>query len=317
MREFYIDVKGGLGYNLSLARVLAEVKCDDYKFYVRSPYYDVFTACSTVDGIYKPEEIRDFIFDAKAKNATIVEHRLYDMSDFIYKKLNYRDAWLQLLGITPEKNKLVSVDFLDKVLQAYPNLESNIKTIKDKLGDSDFIITQFCGGQSPLDAPKDGNWKNKPYDYEHEPLKRHYPTELAQKFVDLHKKAHPDCKIVQYTLPNEPHLQGCETFLIPYLAYYILAKDPHCKGFVSIDSSLQHLITGLTKGVVIWGHSCNDIADECVLPFGYSCNTNIIQPCRRDDILFFTELGASGAHIDYIKPEELMKTVEEKLWCSK
>lgn len=34
-------------------------------------------------------------------------------------------------------------------------------------------------------------------------------------------------------------------------------------------------------------------------------NQNVIQKCRRDDILYFTQLGASGAKIDYIEPEKL------------
>lgn len=308
-KEFYIDVKGGLGYNLSLARVLHELESNDYKFYVRSPYYDVFASTNAVEGYYKPEEIRDFIFDAKAKGAEIIEHRLYDMGDFIYKKLNYRDAWLKLLGIK-QAPVPVHVDYLDKLLVTYPNLTSSLKLIKDKIGDSDFIITQFCGGQSPLDNPQDGDWTKKPYEYEHEPLKRHYPTELAQEFVKLFKAAHTDTKIVQYCLPNEPRLEGCESFLVPYLTYYLLAKDPHCKGFVSIDSSLQHLITGLTKGVVIWGHSLPE-------NFGYDYNENIVQTCRRDDILYFTELGASGAHIDYIKPKDLFDIVEKRLYATK
>lgn len=307
LRELFIDVKGGLGYNISLCRVLSEVKASvqdsdhDFRFYVRSPYWDVFEACGAVDGVYKPEEIRDFIFDAKERNAEIIEHRLYDMSDFIYKRLNYREAWLKLLNIScdfPEKQ----VDFLDKTLDVWPNLNKNLNSIKEKIGDKDFIIVQFCGGQSPLDSPQDGNWENKPYDYQHEPLKRHYPTDKAQKFIDLYKKAHPNTVIVQYTLPNEPQLEGCEHFVVPYLTYYELAKDEHCKGFVAIDSSLQHLISGLVPGVVIWGHSLPD-------NFGYNCNKNVIQKCRRDDILYFTELGASGAKIDYIEPEDLMKEV--------
>ncbi len=310
MREIFVDVKGGCGYNISLCRVLSEVKAtvpNEYKFYVRSPYWDIFEACSAVDGVYKPEEIRDFIFDAKERGAEIVEHRLYDISDFIYKKLNYREAWLKILNIKLPAKTVKPVDFLDKVLQVWPNLQKNVDDVMKAVGTHRFIIVQFCGGQSPLDVPRDGNWANKPYDYQHEPLKRHYPTEKAQEFVDNYKRVHPFTKIIQYALPNEPQLKGCEHFVIPYLAYYLLAKNTaHCLGFVSIDSSLQHLITGIANGVVIWGHS---------LPsnFGYDCNKNIIQRCRRDDILYFTELGASGAKIDYIEPGELYNTVEEYL----
>ena len=310
MKELFIDVKGGTGYNVSLCRILTEVKANfpnEYKFYVRSPYWDVFEACSAVDGVYKPEEIRDFIFDAKDKGAEIIEHRLYDMSDFIYKRLNYREAWLKLMNIDVSKLTAdVPTDFLDKTLVVWPNLKKNLEDIKKTIGDNEFIIVQFVGGQSPLDAPRDGDWNKKPYDYQHEPLKRHYPTEKAQEFVNLYKEAHPDIKIIQYALPNEPQLDGCEHFVVPYLTYYLLAKDSKCKGFVSIDSSLQHFISGLTSGVVLWGHSLPE-------NFGYWNNKNIIQSCRRDDILYFTELGASGAKIDYIEPKELFDIVEEHL----
>ena len=310
MRELFIDVKGGLGYNVSLCRVLTEVKAnfkDEYKFYVRSPYWDIFESCSAVDGVYKPEEIRDFIFDAKDRDAEIVEHRLYDMSDFIYKKLNYREAWLKLMNIDVSKLTAdVPTDFLDKTLKVWPNLKNNFDTIKKEIGDNEFIIVQFCGGQSPLDAPRDGNWNNKPYDYQHEPLKRHIEIDTAQEFVDKFKKAHPNTKIIQYALPNEPQFEGCEHFVVPYLTYYLLAQDKRCKGFLAIDSSLQHLISGLTKGVVIWAHSLPE-------NFGYACNKNIVQNCRRDDILYFTELGPSGAKVDYIESNELFDKVEETL----
>ena len=311
MRELFIDVKGGLGYNVSLCRVLTEVKSvyeNEYKFYVRSPYWDIFEACSAVDGVYKPEEIRDFIFDAKNRNAEIIEHRLYDMSDFIYKKLNYREAWLDLLHIDiPTETMKPETDFLDKTLKVWPNLKNSLEEIMKVIGKDRFIIVQFCGGQSPLDVPKDGNWNNKPYDYQHEPLKRHYPTEKAQEFINIYKSAHPNTKIIQYALPNEPQLEGCEHFVVPYLAYYLLAKESaHCLGFVSIDSSLQHLISGIANGVVIWGHSLPE-------NFGYCYNKNIVQNCRRDDILYFTELGASGAKIDYIEPGDLFNIVEEHL----
>lgn len=305
MKKFYVDIKGGLGYNLSFIRFAASVDTTKYQFYVRSPYWDVFEASSAIAGVYKPEEIRDFIFDAKNNNGTIIEHRLYDMDSFIKKEIDYQEAWRQLLNIPKTDISKYEIDFLDKVNIAWPNVANNVHEIYKSIGDSEYIIVQFCGGQSPLDPVPNGDWSKKPYDYQHEPLKRHYPTDRAQMFTNIYKKAHPEVKIIQYALPNEPLLNNCEHFVVPYLAYYELAKNPKCKGFVSIDSSLQHLITGLTKGTVIWGHSLPE-------NFGYKDNKNIVQNCRRDDILYFTELGPSGAKIDYISPEELFKAVEEK-----
>ena len=43
-------------------------------------------------------------------------------------------------------------------------------------------------------------------------------------------------------------------------------------------------------------------------------NKNIIQNCRRDDILYFSALGPSGARIDYIEPEKLLNEVDEYIF---
>ena len=131
-------------------------------------------------------------------------------------------------------------------------------------------------------------------------------------FCDLFSQKHPKTAILLYQLPNEPkpeNNQAVFTSLIPYLSYYELAKAPNCRGTVSIDSSLQHLVAGLTKSIVIWGHSLPN-------SFSYDYDVHIIQPCRRDDILYFSALGPSGARIDYIKPDELLRIVNKELFNS-
>ena len=179
-------------------------------------------------------------------------------------------------------------------------------------GCDDFVIMQFEGGQSPLiDAQPDENgnidWSKIPTNYENEPLKRHYPFEKAQQFIKLFKEKHPKTAVVMYQLPNEHKYENTVSVLVPYLTYYELAKSDRCKGTVSIDSSLQHLVAGQTKSVVIWGHSAPN-------SFGYEYNKNIIQKCNRDDILYFSALGASGARIDYIAPNDLLKEVDDYLF---
>lgn len=299
MRKFYIDVKGGTGYNIALVRVIQSLPKSDYAVKVMSPYWDIFAAAGIE--YYKPEEAKDFIFDAFEEGAEIIEHRLYDMSDFIYKKLNYRDAWCKLLNVpeVPEEdyNKLSLNP--EKI---FPQLGNSTNEILGKV--DKFILVQFAGGQSPLDVPQDGDWSKKPYDYENEPLKRHYPIEKAQKFVNDFKANHPDVSVIQYALPNEPQIEGCEHFVVPYLVYYSLSKSDKCLGAFTIDSSLAHLITGNTKVMTIWGHSTPDA-------FGYCCNKNIIQKCRRNDILYFSLLGPSGAKVNYIEPEDALKQFEE------
>lgn len=299
--KFYINVTGGLGYNLALARVITHYG-DDYDFYIKSPYWDVFRACEKVKHVYKENEGRDFIMDAKRDGGIIIQHRLYDISNFIYKKLNYTQAWCWLLGLPqadPVDTEGTTLDKLDlQPCRYFPvtpaHIEAVINDITQK-GYENFILVQFWGGQSPIGCNFD-----QPYTFENEPLKRAYPIEKAQDFVNLFKKKNPKTAIIQYSLPNEPTLAGCEKYLYPYMTYYELSKNPLCKGAVTIDSSLAHLITGNCKVLTIWAHSHP-------ANFGYAANKNILQECDRSEILYFTELGPSGTRIEYIAPEDLVE----------
>ena len=322
MKKFYINVAMGTGANIALASVLTKIKEDhpgEYWFAVMSPYFDVFECCKAVDAVYKPQEARDFIFDANNdEGAELVMHRPYDMDGFIKKQLNYQSAWYKLLHIEDEAPAVMNVKAVFdtskfNLAQTAQNILADIK----KKGFKYFTIMQFTGGQSPLVQvpPKTAengqqvpDWSKVQYNYENEPLKRHYPIEKAQEFVDKFAAEYPETAIILYQLPNEPapRNKNIIQMTIPYLAYYELAKLPECEGVVAIDSSLQHLIAGVCKSVVIWAHSLPE-------HFGYEYNKNIIQDCRRDDILYFSMLGPSGARVKYIEPDELLKEVKEYL----
>ena len=312
-KKYFINVAMGTGANIALCSVLTQLKKEDpeYYFAVCSPYFDVFECCKAVNAVYKPQEMRDFIFDAKAMDAEIVNHRLYDMDGFIKKRLNYDTAWRMLLHVEniPELDQPMTVTSeLDTTKYGMVNIVNNVKDQIKKAGFKDYVICQFCGGQSPLvqvpvvDGKQD--WSKVPYDYQNEPLKRHYPIDKAMEFLGRFHAEHPKTAVILYQLPNEPSPQDSFIFkfTIPYLAYYELAKD--ALGVIAIDSSLQHLVAGVTKTVVIWGHSEPKT-------FGYDYNKNIVQDCRRDDILYFSALGPSGAKIDYISPEKLLKEVDD------
>lgn len=316
MKTIYINSQGGLGFNLALSHIAKELKQTYDRVCVLSPYFDVFESCPYIDYVYKPHEIRDFIFDAKHDDAKLICERMYDSEDFIYKKVSYADAWRKAAGLKTKGDKS-GMDIKAELypLRKYPNLkgatELVLKEISDK-GYKNFIIVQFEGGQSPLvNVPRtqDGkaDWSKVPTNYENEPLKRHYPFEKAGAFIKLFQGAHPETAVVMYQLPNEHRYENTLMFELPYLAYYELAKNELCRGTVSIDSSLQHMVAGVTKSVVLWGHSLP-------LSFGYNYNKNIVQKCNRDDILYFSALGPSGARIDYIPPEELLKEVNEYLF---
>lgn len=315
MANIYINSQGGLGFNLALSHITKELKQVYDKVCILSPYFDVFEASPYVDYVYKPNEIRDFIFDAKYDDAKLICERMYDTEDFIYKKLSYADAWRKAAGLKVRGNKNGSDTKAELYpLKKYPTLQNaldnTIKTIQEKY--KDFVIVQFEGGQSPLvnvpiNSAGQPEWNKVPTNYDNEPLKRHYPFEKAQEFIKLFNEAHPETAVVLYQMPNEHHYEGALSFSLPYLVYYELAKNALCKGTISIDSSLQHMVAGVTKSVVIWGHSLP-------LSFGYEYNKNILQKCNRDDILYFSALGPSGARIDYIKPQELLEEVNGYLY---
>jgi hypothetical protein len=319
MKNIYINSQGGLGFNLALSHIVKEFKQIYDKVCILSPYFDVFESNPYVDYVYKPNEIRDFIFDAKHDDAKLICERMYDTEDFIYKKLSYADAWRKSAGLEVKNNQNGSDTKSELTpLNKYPFLEEIANKIIGEIkasGKKNFVIMQFEGGQSPLvqvPVKEDGtrDWSKVPTNYENEPLKRHYPFEKAQEFIKLFQKSHPDTAIIMYQLPNEHRFEGALCYEVPYLTYYVLAKNEMCLGTVSIDSSLQHLVAGVTKSVVIWGHSLP-------LSFGYNYNKNIVQRCNRDDILYFSALGPSGARIDYIEPKQLLKEVNDYLFSKK
>ena len=319
MKNIYINSQGGLGFNLALSHIVKEFKQIYDKVCILSPYFDVFESNPYVDYVYKPNEIRDFIFDAKHDDAKLICERMYDTEDFIYKKLSYADAWRKSAGLEIKNNQEGSdtKSFLNP-LGRYPHLKDILNNILEDVKNNNkknFVIMQFEGGQSPLvEVPvkEDGtrDWTKVPTNYDNEPLKRHYPFEKAQEFINLFAKSHPDTAIILYQLPNEHRYENTLSYEVPYLTYYLLASNENCLGTVSIDSSLQHLVAGVTKSVVIWGHSLP-------LSFGYNYNKNIVQRCNRDDILYFSALGPSGARIDYIEPKALLKEVNDYIFSKK
>ena len=81
-KSLFVQINGGTGKNVSFTHVVPELKKEYDYIAVCSPYVDIFECCKDIDSVYNPNEIRDFIFDAKAKNANIVIDRMYDTSDF-------------------------------------------------------------------------------------------------------------------------------------------------------------------------------------------------------------------------------------------
>jgi len=304
--DLYLSVSGGLGKHVSALRALRTAARIYDNIYVCSPYYDLFKSAEYISGVYKPEEMRDFLFDAVENSDSVlrIDH-MYDMDRFIRKELNYKDAWGDIVEVEVDDDDYNKLTI--HPLTVYPDLQNQVDEVMKAVSDGgfeDFVIVQFWGGQSPLGDPNAG------YTLENEPLKRSYPVHKAQAFVDEFILKHPKTMVVHYALDNEPTLEGTYKKVIPYLAYYLLSAHDKCRGVISIDSSLPHITTGNCKVVTVWGHTLPD-------SFGYSCNKNIIQKCRRNDILYFTGAGPSGARIDYIEPKKFLKEVDDYLFEGK
>jgi hypothetical protein len=88
--------------------------------------------------------------------------------------------------------------------------------------------------------------------------------------IDMIRKEHEDLKIINFSLPNEPTYKETERpDTIPFAQWHEILKLPNCKGFISVDSCLNHFARSAgRKGVVIWGGTRWP-------SFGYKQNKNI------------------------------------------
>ena len=75
---------------------------------------------------------------------------------------------------------------------------------------------------------------------------------------------------MNFSLPNEPKYEETEQpELMPFAQWHEVLKLPNCKGFISVDSCLNHFARSAgRKGVVIWGGTRWP-------QFGYKQNRNI------------------------------------------
>lgn len=297
-QTIFCQIQGGLGLNISFARFIARLDKRKYRIAVLSPYWDIFKASQAAGycwQYYTEQEGREFLDDCEYNDGKLVLGRIYDLQGFVEKKLNYQEAWAQFLGIPSADVGEMPEEFLAPV-KAFPSIADDVKRVLDEVGD-DFALMQFQGGQSPLDYDP-----SVPFDVESEPLKRAYP--YGQELVDEYLREYPGRKVIQYALENEQQIEGAVRYNLPYLTYYELAK--YAKEFIAIDSSLQHLITGLCPGTVIWGHT---------LPsnFGYIQNRNIVQRCNRENIRYFTLCGAAANKIQYALPRDIISPSPRKL----
>ena len=295
-KKCLINVEGGLGKNVMLTSILRELKEQGgyEEMYVISPYFDVFKACSVVTDAFPPGQgtlYQELVLDDECD---VLWKEPYSNQKFIKKQCHLFEAWAEEFGITLPADGNRYTPLLDKIEQEYPMVK---KAADEKIEEwGEFCIVQFTGGQSPLSPMKDQQGNPIPYMNAQEAIKRNYPK--GTQIVELLKKKHPGAKIVHFALPNEPSIEGTVKVEVPYLTYHLLAAA--AKEIVCIDSSLQHLATGVNNNItVIWGETRPE-------HFGYDCNRNVCAKNVLNSQPYFKPLGVSPSIVRMPEPEEVV-----------
>lgn len=300
-KKCLINVEGGLGKNVMLTSILAEFKATkEYdELYVISPYFDVFKSCSAVTEAFPPGQgtlYQELVLD---EDCDVYWKEPYSNQRFIKKQCHLFDAWAEEFGFELANPANEYVPQLDKIEDAFPAVAQAAQKQMEEWK-HDFCIVQFNGGQSPLGPLQDANGNPIPYSDQQEAIKRNYFK--GEKIVKLLKEKYPDTTVVHFALPNEPSIEGTVKVQVPYLTYHLLAAE--AKAIVCIDSSLQHLSTGVNDNVtVIWGETRPE-------HFGYSCNNNVCAQHVLNSQPYFKPLGVSPSIVRMPDPEVVMENVK-------
>lgn len=279
---------GGLGKHIMATSMMAELAEVHDHVYVISPYQDVFLACPSVDKCFLPGDpaIKDLILDDSVK---LITTDPYDHSDFIRHKVHVLDAWRDIVGLPAQNETDLALPSLNpmRVPFVFDNYTKIFKDVKEP-----FILLQFYGGQSCLQL-------NNNYQPRQEALKRNYP--YATELVRMLQERYPDVALYAYSLPTEPLPDGVKRFDAHYLHFRLLAS--RALAVICIDSSLQHLCTGVNDNVyVIWGETRPE-------HFGWSCNHNLAKPLDEWSP-YFRPLGPSLTSVDFPLPYEIVKALK-------
>ncbi len=230
-------IEGGIGKQVAFTAIIdALVKRDKEKIQIYSPYVDVFGGNTNVK----------FALDAN----TIPQHdkRILDSDNIFYcepYKSNYLKGKIPLIH---SYCKLFGIKYLE-TMRPKMFTDHYKEQSKTTAGDDDFIVIQFSGGQAPA-----GFVPQNAYLGGNDPTRNYHPF-FVKKVIDFIKEKYKDLKILNFSLPNEPSYEETEKpNLIPYAQWHEILKLPNCKGFISVDSCLNHFSRSVgRRGVVIWG----------------------------------------------------------------
>jgi len=247
-------VQGGIGKHVMFSSLIEKLSEKDGKnIMIVSAYPDLFKYHPKVEVSVNFHEAGVYDKYIKDTDNNVIYREPY-LSNYVKGKTHFIEELAALLDVEYDNDlpdiyiDRYAIEEADRFIENFPN----------------FIVTQFSGGQSPINFDV-----NRPF-FNNGQIKD-YPRELAQGIVDKIHQEYPDYKILNYALPNEQSYNLENTIHIesPYLFYIGLLS--RCKSYIAIDSSLQHFAANRynpNKGVVLWGST----SPECL---GYSKNENL------------------------------------------
>lgn len=248
-------IQGGIGKHVMFSSLIKKLsEKSDGKISIISAYPDLFKFHPNVvksASFHEPGFYDEYIKDT---DNDIIFHEVY-YSNYIKGKTHFIEELAKLNDVKYE-NDLPDIYVDNFAIEETKRFLENFPK---------FIVTQFSGGQSPVNFQA-----NQPFFNQGGQL-RDYPRDLAQGLIYKIKEKYPDYTILNYVLPNEStnNLDGTIQIEAPFLFYVGLLK--YCDSYIGIDSSLQHFAANrynTKKGIVLWGST----SPKCL---GYEKNINL------------------------------------------
>lgn len=303
MSAIVINVQGGVGKHVSFTGLIPVIAEKYDTIYVNTPYPDIFIGSPYITEI-NPKMDTEFYKNLMKKDSTkIVATDPYDQEEFIKKKIHLLDMWAKMCDVEIESGMdLKPKMFIGTEREKYA-LDSVIHDLKKNTKEK-YILIQLNGGQSPHNFEQNGNTS---FNFADEQMKRAYPFDYYIELVKGLKLMYPNHTIIRYGLSNEPMPTSLSDLVatihpaVHYKNYQFVAEG--AEKVVCIDSSLQHIVAGVKKAVVIWGETAPE-------HFGYSRHENIRLESNEETQPYARMLGPSTGKIEFPKPEDVLTLVK-------
>ena len=241
-------VEGGIGKNIMFTALLPSLKKRDGDVQIYTPYISVFANNPYVRMAYDSNTIP--LNDSRILASDEIVFREPYKSNFQKGQQHLIESYCDLLEIDYEKTmkpKLYS-DYLQK----------EADEILDKVK-KPFVIVQMNGGQTSVGFDSNQAYQNLNPG-------RNYPPYFANIVVDMLSR---DFTVLNWSLPNEQQYSNATPLHADIGILHRILLSEKCKGFISIDSSLQHTAAAANRsGVVIWGNTHWK-------QYGYDHNSNL------------------------------------------